>query len=112
MMVHDDDVALLRLLVHQRDEAAAELLAFLPAAQVPPRVQLGPCLALLRQCPDFGPIAELGGLFPLPDDLKIRRLFESGQNRLPFCIVNFLPACIVAAPFHVTHLEWTLEVLL
>ena len=48
MVIDDDDVALGRALVHQRDEAALELLALLAGAQIAARVDLGPGGALSR----------------------------------------------------------------
>ena len=42
VMVHDDDVALGGALVHLRQKAALELLAFLAAAEIASGVNLGP----------------------------------------------------------------------
>ena len=47
MMIDDDDVAFQRAPVHLRDEAAVELLAFLPRAQIASRIQLPPDAAVL-----------------------------------------------------------------
>src|SRR5262249_2056550 len=112
VMVDDDDVALLRPLVHEGEEAALELLALLPAAQIAPRVQLRPSRALLRQRLDFGAVAEFGGLFPFANDLEVGGFLEAGQDRLPVGVVDFLAAGVVAAAFHVTDLKWTVEMLL
>src|SRR5437867_139476 len=98
--------------MHQRQEAAFELWALDPAAEVPPRVELGPGRALFRQSPDFGTVAEFGGLFPLANDLKVGCLLQPGQYGLPVGVVDFLAAGVVAAAFHVAYLHRTLEVLL
>ena len=111
-MVDDNDVALERALVHQRDEAAVELRALLAGAEVAAGIQFVPDGAGLRQRLDFGAIAELGGLLPLTDDLKVAHLLESRKGGLVIGIVDLLPAGVIAAAFHVADLQWPWEMLL
>jgi hypothetical protein len=77
MVIDDDDVALLRLLMHPRDEAALELRALLAGAQIAARVHLGPRAARFGQRLDLGAVADFGGLLPLANDLKIGDLFQA-----------------------------------
>ncbi len=112
VVVDDDDVALQRALVHERDEAALELLALLTAAKIAPRVQLGPGCTLLGQRLDLGAVAELGGLLPILNDLEIGELFEAGQDGLIVGVVDFLAAGVIAASLHQANLQRAIEMLL
>src|SRR4051794_37642071 len=101
MMVHNNDVAFHRALVHQRNEASLELLAFLPGTKIAARVELRPCRALLRQRLNLSSVSEFGRLLPISDDLKVGDFFQSIQDRLIFSVVDLLTACIVAPSLHV-----------
>ena len=112
VVIDDDDVAFLRALVHQRDEAALELGHFWPVHRSRARVDLGPGGAGFGQRLDLGAIADFGGLLPLADDLEIGDLFQAGEHRLLFGVVDLLPAGVVVAALHVADLERPREVLL
>ena len=112
MVVDDNDVALERALVHQRDKAAVELRALLAGAEVAAGIQLVPGGARLRQLFDFGAIAELGGLLPFTDDLKVGYFLESRKDGFVISIVDLLPAGVIAAAFHVADLQWPWEMFL
>ena len=112
VVVDDDDVAFLGALVHQGEEAALEVGALLPGAQLAARVELGPGRAVLGQLPDLGAVAEFGGLFPLADNLEIGDLFEAGKHRLLIGVVDFLAAGVIVAALHVADLERPREVFL
>src|ERR1017187_719408 len=112
VMVDDDDIAFLRALVHQGQEAALKVGALLPGAHVAAGIELGPGGAVLGQLLDFGAVAELGGLLPLADDLEIGDLFQPGEYRLLIGVVNFLRAGVVIAALHVADLERPRKMLL
>ncbi len=112
VMIHDDDVALVRAPVHLGQKAALELLALLARAQVAPSVQLLPSGARFGQRLDLGAIARGGGLLPLADDLKIGHFFQTAQHGLALGVVDLLPAGEVRAALHVTDLQRPVEMLL
>ena len=64
VMIDDDDVALVRALVHLRDEAALELLALLSRAKLAPRIDLVPGRTRLGQRLDLRAVAGGGASFP------------------------------------------------
>jgi hypothetical protein len=83
-MINDNDVALMRLLMHQSNEATLELGTLLTGAEVAARVDLGPRSARLRQGFDLRTVAGLGGFFPFADDLEVGDLFQPCKHRLLF----------------------------
>src|SRR5690242_3607292 len=105
MMVDDDDVALESALVHQRDETPLEVGALLAGTEIRARINFGPRAACFRKRRNFRAVAKLGGLLPLLDDLKIRQLFESRENRFSVGVVNLLAAGVIVPPLHVTDLK-------
>ena len=112
MMVHDHHVALMRPLVHFRDEAALELLAALPGAQFPPGVDLQPRRTVFRQGLNLRAVAGFRSLFPVANDLEVGHFFQAGQHGLFLGVVNLLPAGVVAAPLHVANPQRMIEMLL
>ena len=66
---------------------------------------LRPGGAFFGQRADLGAVADFGGLFPVLDDLEIGDLFEAGENRGVFGVVNLLAAGVVAAAFHVADAQ-------
>ena len=112
VMVDDDDVARLRPLVHQRQEAALELFALLAGAKVAARVDFGPRGRRFGQLLDLRAVADFSGVLPGLDDLEIGHFFQTGEYRLVVGIVDLLPAGVVVAALHVTHTQGACEVLL
>ncbi len=112
MMIDDDDIALHRPLMHQRNEAALVIRALLAGAEIGARIHLGPRRAGFGQRFDFGPVAEFGGLFPFADGLEIRHFLQTGEHWLLIHVVDFLAAGVVGAAFHVADFEWPRKVLL
>jgi hypothetical protein len=66
--------------VHESEEAALEIGALLSGAEVGAGVELGPGRARFGECLDLGAVAELGGFFPIADDLKIRDFFQAAST--------------------------------
>ena len=112
MVVDDDDVALVRPLVHLRNEAAFELLALLAGAELASGIHFVPSRAVFGQSLDLGAVAGGGGLFPFANDLKVGDLFQARENRLAFGVVNLLPAREVVAALHVANLQRPVEMFL
>ena len=86
--------------------------ALLPAAQFGAGIHLGPGRGGFGQGLDFGAVADLGGLFPLADDLEIGDFFQAGEHRRILGVVDLLAAGVIIAPLHVADLEGPREVLL
>src|ERR1700746_1642536 len=99
-MVDDPDVALLRALVHQGEEAAAELLALLARAKIAASVHFAPGRGSLRQSLDFRAVADLRGLLPRLDPLKIGHFLQAVEHRLALRVVDLLAAGVIVAALH------------
>ena len=112
VVVDDDDVALMRALVHAGEEAALELRALLAGAHLAPRVHLGPRRGAFGQGPDLGAVAGFGGLLPLADDLEIGHFFETFEDRLLPGVVDLLAAGVVVPSLHVADGQVAAQVLL
>ena len=61
---------------------------------------------------DLRAIAELGGLFPVANDLEIGHFFEPVEHRRVLGIVDLLPAGVVIPALHVADLQRPRKVLL
>src|ERR1700733_14315037 len=101
MVIDDDDVALLRSLMHQRDEAAVKLSALLTSAKIRSSIDFGPGAGAFGKSLDFGAVAGLSGLLPLLDYLKIGDLFQAFEHGFFFGVVDFLAADVIRAALHV-----------
>ncbi len=101
VVIDDNDVALLRALVHGGNEAALKLRTLLAGAEIAARVDLSPSGARFGQRLDLGAVAGLGGLLPLADDAEVGDFFQALQDWLAFRIVNFLAAGVIATTLHV-----------
>ena len=112
VVVDDHDVAGVRALVHQGEEAAVELLALLAGAKIAARVHFGPGAARFRQLLDLRAVAEFGGLLPGLDHLEIGDFFQAGQHRFAVGIVDLLPAGVVVAALHVADAQRARKMLL
>src|SRR5262249_17135193 len=112
VMVHNDDVAFERALMHGGDEAALEIRTLLPGAEIAAGIDLSPGGPGFGQRFDVGAISEFRGFFPSADDLEIGQLFQAREHRLLFSIVDFLAARVIAAALHVADIQWPREMLL
>src|SRR5262249_47430247 len=105
MMIDDDNVAFQGPAAHFRDEAALPLLAFLTGAAVSPRVQLVPELGVFGKLCKFGAVAGFRQGLPGGDLAIMLNFFEPREHGLVGQVVEFLPAQIIAASFHVADAQ-------
>ena len=112
VMIHDDHVGIGRALVHGGDKAAIELRAFLAGAGLAARVEPRPQFGAVRQKIQFRAVACLRQPFPIANLREPVQLLEALEHRLPFHLMQFLPAQEIRAALHHRHFQLRREMLL
>ena len=111
-MIHDDEVRVLRALVHGGDEAAVEFRALLAGAQIAARVDAIPKVGVVGKKSEFVAIAGFGKLRPVANLREPVHFVDALQHRLPVHLVHLLTAQKIGAALHQRGFQVGSEMLL
>ena len=112
MMIHDDQVGILRPLVHRGHKTLVKLRAFLSRAGVPPRIQSRPQIRIIRQKRKLRAIARLRQLRPIPNLPERIDLFQTLEHRRVGHLVRLHATQKIRPPLHYRDFQFRRKMLL